>query len=424
MIKKIPLLLLVILCGCASRTAKNENSIASLQILDRNGFSETISAEERLKNYQNIDFLSPQPYQKVLRVFHKTAKETSRSAVTTYHSNGQLWQYLEIENGRAHGLFREWHPNGKLRLEVYVIEGTADINEAAQLGWIFDGESHVWNDEGNLLAKINYTKGSLEGLALHYYPNGKIEKEIPYVKNGMHGTMNTFDEQGLTLEKIHYENGLRQGESIAYWDENALQYQENYDKGLLLEGKYYTETGNLFSEIKGGEGIQALFKNGVLSSTVEFRQGKPEGKIELFAPEGHILSSYHILEGKKQGEEKEYYPFSKPPQVRLSLNWKEDVIQGVVKTWYENGVLESQRDFNNNKKNGLSFAWFKEGGLMLMEEYEDDLLMKGSYFKKGEKKPTSKIENGKGVATLFDNEGHSLKKIAYEKGLPLEERGF
>ena len=76
---------------------------------------------------------------------------------------------------------------------------------------------------------------------------------------------------------------------------------------------------------------------------------------------------------------------------------------------------------NNNKKHGLSFAWYKEGDLMLMEEYENDLLVKGSYYKNWEKTAISKVENGKGIATLFDKDGRLIRKIDYEKGIPLNE---
>ena len=58
---------------------------------------------------------------------------------------------------------------------------------------------------------------------------------------------------------------------------------------------------------------------------------------------------------------------------------------------------------------------------MLMEEYENDQLVKGSYFNKDGKKPVSKIENGKGLATLFDKDGRPIKKIVYEKGSPQKE---
>ena len=58
---------------------------------------------------------------------------------------------------------------------------------------------------------------------------------------------------------------------------------------------------------------------------------------------------------------------------------------------------------------------------MLMEEYDQDKLILGSYYKKGDKLPVSKVENGKGTATLFSSEGAFLKKVSYEKGQPVIE---
>lgn len=127
---------------------------------------------------------------------------------------------------------------------------------------------------------------------------------------------------------------------------------------------------------------------------------------------------YTQIDGKKTGEEIEYYP-NTPNQPKIALSWHEDILHGPVKTWYENGTLESQREFHNNKKEGLSFAWYKNGSLLCVEEYEDDRLIKGSYFKKNDKNPVSKIEEGKGVATLYSSEGLFLKKIVYEKGTPI-----
>src|SRR5476649_1954299 len=101
--KKIPALFLtLILTGCASKTAQNSD-LVTIQTLDRNGFSETVSAKERLGKYEKTDFLTPQPYQKVVRVYGKSSQGKTSSKVTTYHTNGQPWQYLEVENeiGRA-----------------------------------------------------------------------------------------------------------------------------------------------------------------------------------------------------------------------------------------------------------------------------------------------------------------------------------
>ena len=130
-----------------------------------------------------------------------------------------------------------------------------------------------------------------------------------------------------------------------------------------------------------------------------------------------IHCSYEIKDDKKHGMEWEYFPGTSQPKICLS--WEDDKIEGQVKTWYENGQQESQREIHDNKKQGLGFAWYKNGDLMLSEEYEQDKLIQGSYYKRGDKTPLSKIESGKGSATLHSGEGIFLKKISYDKGIPV-----
>ena len=148
------MLILILLTGCGNRQGEEENRLSSIQIVDRNGFKETISAPERLRYYEHTDFFAPQPYEKVMRVYTRNTQGKTPSKMTTYHSNGELWQYLEVVNGRARGYYREWHENGVLRLELTVIEGLGDLSEEAQLSWIFDGPSRAWDSEGHLLAEI------------------------------------------------------------------------------------------------------------------------------------------------------------------------------------------------------------------------------------------------------------------------------
>src|SRR4051812_32243695 len=148
------LLLLLILSACASRASQSTDDLVSIQLLDRNGFSETISANDRLITYERMNFLAPQPYQKVVRVYGKASLGKTASKISTYHTNGQPWQYLEIENGRAHGKFLEWHPNGQIKIEAFVIEGTPDISQMAQMTWFFDGVCLVYDEKGPLIAKI------------------------------------------------------------------------------------------------------------------------------------------------------------------------------------------------------------------------------------------------------------------------------
>lgn len=409
--------LLILFSACATkRSAEQQEILSSLQIIDKNGFTETVSAKNRLETFKHVDFLEPQPYKKVMRVFGRNGTGQIVK-ITSYHPNGYPWQYLECLNGRAYGAYKEWHPNGRLKLEASVIEGLSDIVERAQVSWVFDNKSSAYDQDGNLAAEIFYEKGVLQGSSLYYHPNGQLEKSVPYHQDKIHGELLAYNLQGELIEKISYRNDLREGTAEGFWSPGQLKYQEIYENDLLITGIYISFKGVVVSEIIKGEGKQAIFEGERLYSLCSHENGVAKGKVELFDKEEELRCVYHIEEGKKQGEEWEYYPKSREP--KLYLYWNNDLIQGMAKTWYPNGVLQSEREIHANRKHGLSFAWYEEGQLMLVEEYENDLLIKGSYFKKGDKIPVSKIEEGNGIVTLFDSKGHFIKKIRYEKGSPL-----
>ena len=329
---------------------------------------------------------------------------------------------MEVISGRAHGDYREWYPNGQLKISACVIEGSPDVSEMGQMTWLFEGKSEVFDEKGNLIAEIPYSKGLLQGDSRYYFASGELMKEIPYHKNEIYGTLRLFNKEGECLESIPYSNGERDGLSATYWSPGKLKAEELYQNGLLTQAQYINIKGEVIAQVNNGFGKQAIFQESFLASLLEYQNGKVDGQVQTFNNNGCLINLYNFKEGMKSGEEWEYYPTTDGIcHPKLFLEWDQDSIQGVAKTWYETGIIESQREMHNNKKHGLSFAWFKEGDLMLMEEYEDDILLKGSYYKKWEKTPISKVENGKGVATLFDKEGRLLRKIIYEKGMPLNE---
>lgn len=419
--KLFVVLALVLLCGCASQPSSGTNeAVMSMQIVDRNGFTETISSKERLSSYQNTDFLTPQPFQKVLRVYGRNAQGQSTSKITSYHDNGQLWQYLEAVDGRAHGAYREWFASGQQKVEAHVIEGVADINDLAQSSWVFHGPCQVWEEQGKLIAEFFYEKGLLHTPARYYFSQGSLQRIVPYEQGEIHGAVQAFDEKGRLMEETPYFQGEKEGKALAYWSPSQLLSAEVFSNGLLKEASYYDKTGKSVAEVKNGFGKQATFKDGFLESLFSVEGGIVSGLMQFFHPNGTLHCSYHVKDGKKNGEEWEYYlaETGEEPKQKLYLHWSEDKIQGQVKTWYPNGQIESQREINDNKKQGVSFAWYKNGDLMLIEEYENDLLIKGSYYKKGDKKAVSKIDAGKGTATLFTSDGIFLKKVSYEKGKP------
>lgn len=412
--------LLVIAAGC---NRASDDPLVVIQIQDRNGLTETISTPDRIASYETVDFLSAQPFKKVLRSYKKEGKNHSK--ITTYHPNGMIAQYLEAVEMRAFGAYREWFQNGQIKIEANVIGGTADVTAGTQQDWQFDGVSHVWDEQGRLVAQISYQKGMLEGPSIYYFPTGGIEKELSFVKNELEGDAIEFTIDGQIKSKIHYKKGYKEGACLSFFDDSKAAMIEDYTDGLLRKGTYYNPQGEFVSEVDNGGGFQASFEGNALT-LVEFRMGKPNGWVKKYTSNGELRRSFVLKSGKKHGEEIEYYISSEleqpkdKPLPKLSVNWNENTIHGYVKTWYNNGSRQSEREYCRNLKQGPALAWYRDGALMMIEEYEEDRLTKGQYFKLNSKEPVSTVANGTGTAFLYDETGSFLRKVPYLKGKPLD----
>ncbi len=420
------ILLTLFIAGCASRVAHSKNEIACIQIKDQNGLSETINNPERLEQFESVDFLQSQPYKQILRVYNKDQEGKSHSIFTSYHSNGLVKQYLEGIDTIAKGDYKEWYSNGQIKIVAHVVGGPCDLNPSAQNEWLFDGESKAWSEDGNLEAIFNYDKGALNGTTLYFFASGAKKKSISYQRNQIHGEICTYFENGALKSKTDYVQGKKSGTSLGYWQNEKPSYFEEYNNGNLITGIYYSPTAKVASEVQGGSGFRSFFKDGSLHETQEFRDGVLDGLVESYDRYGEKVRQLHMKNGMKQGEEVEYYQINQASsniesRKKLSISWDEDMIHGIVKTWYPNGKLETQKEFYQNKKNGSACGWYSDGSVMFIEEYEKDLLDKGTYYKQHQKSPASKVVEGSGTASIYDGKtGAFIRKVQYLNGKPQE----
>jgi len=419
---RISLLLFLVGCRAPMSQASTEKMV-SINIIDRNGMSETISSKDRIAAFQETDFLAPQPYQKVLRVYGRDKGGNTHSVITSYHPNGQIKQSLEGVNNRAYGKYREWFANGQQKIACDVIGGIADINSQAEQSWLFDGCNRAWDEDGTLQAEIYYSKGSLEGSSYYYHNNGEVWKHLPYSKNSLHGTFTTYLDDGSIFQTIEYKNGLKEGPATRFWKGGQVAYEENYVNNSLTSGSYFDLQGSLVAEIVDGNGFRAIFGKEQLTELHEYTKGKQAGLVKIFDGYNRLIRSYSIIDGEKHGQEIDYYSTraGEPLQQKLLITWNHGLLQGAVQSWYPNGNLESRKEMSHNKKNGILSAWYENGALMLVEEYENDRLIKGQYYRMDDQDPISHVKRGEGVATLFSPEGIFSKKVTYHDGKPLFE---
>ncbi len=404
--------------GC-SRGISGQPKLATISITDRNGFSETISTIDRLERYENVDFLSCQPYERVMRVYQRDFQGNVQGELINYHPNGQPAQFVEIVNGRVFGNYYEWHSNGTMNIQATVIGGDPEFTEGAQQTWVFDGTSYVWDDDGNLLAQIPYCKGVLEGESVYYHPTGTIWKTVTFHKDLMEGERVVYLESGDILSTTNFKEGMPHGKAMRYWGPGELASEEHYDKGYLQTGNYYNPDGSLSSAVHYGEGYKSIFGKDRIVQHQQYMGGLPEGEIKVYNNEGDLVQLYHVKNGMKHGEDIEYYPQSKGTIPKISTYWMEGQLQGMVKTWYPDGVQESQRELNNGAKHGMLTAWYRDGNLMLIEEYEKNKLVRGEYYKKSDSVPLSRVQDGDGTVTLFDADGNFKAKATVKNGKPV-----
>ena len=424
--KKIKFIILISIFTSCGVYNKNEQ-MSFIQITDKHGISEIISSKEKLLKYQDVNFeTEPQPYKQVTRIFSDKTTKQKFSKITSYHNNGNIFQYLDIKDSSAYGKYIEWHKNGQKKIEAKIIGGEANLSPQSQETWVFHDISFVWDEKGNLLAEINYTNGLLSNISSYYFPNGNLQKIIPYENNEIHGTIKEYDENKKLTSISNFKNGKLNGKTKGFYKNNYI-FIENYKNGKLINGKYLDPNKKLISSIKNGKGYK-IHVNEAISEVqkIEYTKGIEEGQIEIYSLDLQLICKYHKKNNQKQLDEIFYFLKSELDEdsimtneqhPKVSIQWKDNYIHGLVKTWYNNAVLESQKTVSKNKKNGPLSAWYKDGAIMLLEDYENDILIQGKYFKKNIPTPISIVTNGTGVATLYDENGLFIKKIKYEKGI-------
>ena len=417
---QISLVLLIYLCTSCNTSYEKDDTLSMIQIVDRSGTQETINQKEKLKRFENINFCDPQPYQKVTRVLSKNTKHQQKSVITTYHENGMINEYLETLAQRANGSYKEYYPNGNIKIEGTVVEGIADVSESAKASFIFDGICKVYYPDNTLMVTMQYSKGKLEGESIYYHTNGNLKKRLTYREDLLHGRAEVFDENGKILGFTEYRLGIKHGKHVYFGDTVTPPFEESYDEGLLMQGLYHDDKEQKISEIKNGFGLQVVFSCDRQKKEIEYRKGLPEGKVSTYYPSGNLQSVYFLKNAAKHGEEWIYFDNSKEIP-KLFLQWYQDELHGSQKSWYENGHLESQKEMIHNQKHGQLIAWYISGEVMLIEEYELGKLKEGEYFSKNSQERVSFVKSGKGMATLYDPEGFFLHKISYDKGEIMHE---
>lgn len=325
-----------------------------------------------------------------------------------YHENGKLKQKCSFVNGSVGGKLTNWYSNGNLS------------EESTYKNDKLNGESKTYYYNG-LIQKINhYVDDKKEGEEKKYtldgyldyvvsYKNDMLEGAlIGYHKNGKQSIIKNFTGDKLNGEyKIFGTNGNLTLEGSYVMDKPSGQWREYYDSKVLKSEYSYNSNGNL-------EGIYKLnHENGKIEETLQYTNGKADGKEEdfdedgikysesiyengrlrelsFFDKKGNTVNSfttrkgagnlifydaygtkdneaYFNKDGYRDGKSVYYFPSGK---IRTEANFKEGSLEGERTIFYANGQVSEKMNFKDNNEHGMLKSYHLNGKLKYTGYYD------------------------------------------------------
>ena len=97
---------------------------------------------------------------------------------------------------------------------------------------------------------------------------------------------------------------------------------------------------------------------------------------------------------------------------------------GIIETYNEKGVLESEAEYKDGKMNGFSKLYYPNGKLGSEATFKDNVQdgLQKDYFEDGKVKLEIPYKNGKadGVAKAYDETGKVIEQVTFKNGVQVK----
>jgi hypothetical protein len=106
---------------------------------------------------------------------------------------------IEVEGGepvlRPHGPWREWHPNGRMKVEGEYLDGRPA------------GVWRTYHENGTLASEVRYEDGLQQGEEVGWHPNGTIRARGAWKDGRKEGTFTHWNEDGAVVREEEWTGG-------------------------------------------------------------------------------------------------------------------------------------------------------------------------------------------------------------------------
>ena len=329
-----------------------------------------------------------------------------------YHPNGRLKEKQKMEDGDGADTAYIYLPNGLLNLKIPYedgkIKGKVKMYKNGALtrsipyddGSIGSGELIEYHPIGNVDVKYSITEGKANGVFKSYYDSEEIYRTGKFDEGDLQGERTTYFRTGDVSYKENFVDDLREEEYISYFRGGQIQAQGKFKEGNKIGSwEYFYRNGNKskvqnFDDRGKENGLETKFtKEGWKISEHSFKKGVVDG-YKYFNEKGEILSqgerkrggldytSYYqngikSTEGayNKVGKDGEWKYYRYNGSLKKTTNYKDGKRVGTYKKFFPNGELEVKYDFNEE---GISDGYYQN-------YYRSNNLYRQGYLKENER---------------------------------------
>lgn len=157
-----------------------------------------------------------------------------------HYSNEKIFREYSFKDGKQHGIFREWQPNGQVVIKGYHKHGELHgklqnfslngrlLKETNYIDGKVVGWRRAWSESGELLGEGNIIEGNGEYIERYEKSmGGGIRTKVSYENGEIHGLQKVWDLKGILIEETNYSEGDFLERVRWQWYDNGQLYQES-----------------------------------------------------------------------------------------------------------------------------------------------------------------------------------------------------
>ena len=320
----------------------------------------------------------------------KTLKSTRNNKLdgkqTIWHQNGQMKSIGNYTTGKENGDFQEWYENGQMQSKVNYLNGNMDgaysewfdNGQMRQQGSYVDNEFYLttrWNNEGGILIKDGNGKWvgkNAEGRKLwaKEYQDGRLISDWEYKYE--------YFDNGQIKKESSFQGGQEDGESTIFFENGKTREEGTWKEGEYLITNRWNKNGN------------QIITDG---------QGSIVGKNK----EGLVVWQKEYIGGRLEFDQKNEHEYYDNGQLESEIGYSENKKHGRYSMWYENGQIKAKGTNSHDAPYGYYVEWLEDGKMREEGTWTEDgeNLIQNRWNKNG----NQIITNGQGSIVGKNKEG-------------------